>query len=125
MVDPTDRRRAREPGRGRNAGNPGDIPRRGWKDVTFRLWNQIAEDHVSLIAAGVTFYSLLALFPMLAAFVLMYGLIASPSDIEQHLDKLAGVVPGAALDLVRGQFTQLAREEAPKLGLLFFAALLF
>jgi membrane protein len=125
MVDALDHRRAHEPGRGRTAASPGEIPRRGWKDVLFRLWTQMAEDHVGLIAAGVAFYSLLALFPLLAAFVAVYGLAASPADIAQHLKLLAGVLPTAALDILSDQLAKLSSQEAPKLGLVFAAALLF
>jgi membrane protein len=125
MADDIDRSRAQEPGRGREADTPSQIPRRGWKDVLWRVWEQIGEDHVGLIAAGVAFYSLLALFPMLAALVSMYGLIASPGDIHQHVDKVAGLLPDAALDIMRDQLTALAGQEAPKLGLVFVAALAF
>jgi membrane protein len=125
MADSIDRARASEPGRGREADAPSQIPRRGWKDVLYRLWGQITEDHVGLIAAGVAFYSLLALFPMLAAFVSLYGLIASPAEIERHFDLMAGILPSAGIDIMRQQLVALASQEAPKLGLVFVGALAF
>jgi membrane protein len=91
----------------------------------YRLWGQITEDHVGLIAAGVAFYSLLALFPMLAAFVSLYGLIASPAEIERHFDLMAGILPSAGIDIMRQQLVALASQEAPKLGLVFVGALAF
>jgi len=125
MADSIDRARAQEPGRGREADAPSEIPRRGWKDVLYRLWDQITEDHVGLIAAGVAFYSLLALFPMLAALVSLYGLIASPAEIERHFDLMAGILPSAGIDIMRQQLVALANQEAPKLGLVFAGALAF
>jgi hypothetical protein len=54
--------RASEPDRGRHADTPADIPLRGWGDILLRVYNNIGKDRVITIAAGVTFYSLLAMF---------------------------------------------------------------
>jgi membrane protein len=125
MTSQEDARRARERGRGRAAETPQDIPPRGLKDVAVRLWTQISDDHVSLVAAGVAFYSLLALAPLLTALVSIYGLIADRGDIEEHLLKLYGLLPRDAIDIMRQQLVALNKTEAPKLGLLFIASLLF
>jgi membrane protein len=125
MASQEDHRRAAEPGRGRDADTPMDIPARGLKDVAIRLWTQLDDDHVSLVAAGVAFYSLLALFPLLTALVSIYGLVADRGDIEQHLGKLYGLLPGDVIEIMRQQLVALNTTEAPKLGLLFGASLLF
>ena len=44
--------------RGREAETPMEIPAPGWKDILFRVKDEIAADHVSLVAAGVAFYAL-------------------------------------------------------------------
>src|SRR3954452_2427182 len=51
-----------EPDRGRLASTPSEIPARGWKDILLRVYENIGKDRVIAIAAGVTFYSILALF---------------------------------------------------------------
>ncbi|MFL5092145.1 MAG: hypothetical protein ACJ8D7_17440, partial [Xanthobacteraceae bacterium] len=51
--------RAREPGRGRDATAPWQIPWAGWKDVFWRSYEQIGEDRLLAVAAGVVFYGLL------------------------------------------------------------------
>src|SRR5688500_5967873 len=66
--------RLQEDERGRHAESPSDIPKRGWKDILWRVYNGLGEDRVLMNAAGVTFYALLALFPAIAAFVSIYGL---------------------------------------------------
>jgi len=53
-------------GRGRTAATPSDIPATGWWDIGWRVIGSIQEDRVMLVAAGVTFYALLALFPATA-----------------------------------------------------------
>src|SRR5712671_5840196 len=47
----------------------------------------------SLVAAGVTFYSLLAIFPGIAALISIYGLFADPATVASHLDTIASVAP--------------------------------
>ncbi|TDR84519.1 hypothetical protein EV668_4970, partial [Enterovirga rhinocerotis] len=69
---------AKQPGRGRDAETPADIPATGWKDIAWRVYEEIGRDRVTAVAAGVTFYLLLAAFPAVAAFVSLYGLIADP-----------------------------------------------
>jgi membrane protein len=49
-----------QPGRGRSATTPSEVPARGWKDILLRIWNNIGKDRVIVVAAGVTFYSVLS-----------------------------------------------------------------
>jgi len=64
-------------GRGRSATDPSQMPPRGWKDILLRIWNNIGKDRVIVVAAGVTFYSILAVFPAIAALVALYGHLSS------------------------------------------------
>src|SRR6185312_3726417 len=57
------RNRAKQQGRGRRAETPWQIPSTGWKDILWRTYGQISEDRLVAVAAGVAFYSLLAVFP--------------------------------------------------------------
>lgn len=101
-----------DPGRGREARTPLDIPVKGWKDIALRVWRSIDEDRVMLVAAGVTFYLLLALFPALAAFVSLYGLFADPGVIAEQAESLRGVIPAEGLDLLTEQLRTLAGGES-------------
>jgi membrane protein len=40
-----------------------EVPAKGWKDVAIRIYHGISEDRIVAISAGVTFFTLLALFP--------------------------------------------------------------
>src|SRR5579872_6087226 len=71
--------------RGRNAERPSEIPPKGWWDITWRVVKRIGTDNVTLVAGGVALYLLLSVFPGLAATVSLYGLIATPSDVVQHM----------------------------------------
>jgi membrane protein len=111
------RGRAAEGSRGRAATTPSEIPARGWKDIFWRVYNDISECRVLAIAAGVTFYVLLAIFPAIAALVSIYGLFADPATISSQLDAIANFAPGGAIDVIRDQMTLLASQAKGTLGL--------
>jgi membrane protein len=107
---------ADEKGRGRSADTPTEIPARGWKDILWRTYEEFNKDRVMSVAAGVTYYALLALFPAIAALVSIYGLFADPGTIQDHLNTLSGVLPGGALDIIREQVIRIASQGSGKLG---------
>ncbi|WP_051410384.1 YihY/virulence factor BrkB family protein [Mesorhizobium sp. LNHC221B00] len=109
--------------RGREADRPSQIPRLGWKDIFWRLWDEFNKDRVLLVAAGATFYLLLALFPALAAFISIYGFVADPVSVADHVAYLGGLLPSGGLDLIRDQLQALAREKPSALGTGFFIGL--
>jgi len=109
--------------RGRAAGKPGEIPAKGWKDIFWRVVQQVSGDRLLTEAAGVTFYALLALFPGIAALVSLYGLFADPNTIGGHLSTLAGILPGGALDIISEQVKRIASKPSGNLGFAFFSGL--
>jgi len=109
--------------RGRSADTPSDIPPRGWKDILLRVYHNISEHRVIAIAAGVTFYMLLALFPATGALVSLYGLFADASTIGSHLNQLSSLLPGGALDIIGEQMTRVASQSTGTLGVTFFTGL--
>jgi membrane protein len=115
---------AKEQGRGRHADTPTEIPARGWKDILWRTYEEFGKDRVMSIAAGVTYYALLALFPAIAALVSIYGLFADPATIQNHLNALSGVLPGGALEIIGEQVTRIASQGEGTLGFGFIFGLL-
>jgi len=116
-------RRAKESGRGRRATAPWHIPWTGWKDVFWRVYASVNDNRLLAVAAGVVFYSLLAIFPAVAAFVSLYGLIADASTIDAHLSLAAGIFPAGAVDILHDQITKLAAKSDAKLSLGFMTGL--
>lgn len=106
-----------EAGRGRRADTPGAIPKTGWKDILWRVWEEQSKDNVSMLAAGVAYYALLAIFPAVAALVSIYGLVADSSVIESQVSQLAGLLPPDALSILSDQAHKVA--SAPSQGLGF------
>ena len=110
--------------RGRGARAPWDIPGKGWKDILWRTYAKINENRLLLVAAGVVFYSLIALFPAIAAFVSLYGLIADPSAIDAQVSALSTVLPGGAVDIVHEELKRLTANRGASLSLGFIAGTL-
>ena len=115
-------RRAKESGRGRRATAPWEIPLAGWKDIFWRVYASVNDNRLLAVAAGVAFYSLLAIFPAIAAFVSLYGLIADASTIDSHLSLAAGIFPAGAVDILHEQIARLTKSDA-KLSLGFVTGL--
>ena len=91
--------------------------------MLLRIYRKIGRDRVVALAAGVTFYSLLAIFPAIAALVALYGIFADPATIASHLDGLSGVLPTGALEVLRDELNRLASQRGGTLGLTFLVGL--
>jgi membrane protein len=115
--------RAKEPGRGRHAMVPWHIPWAGWKDILWRVYASFNDNRLLAVAGGVVFFSLLAIFPAIAAFVSLYGLVADASTIDSHLSLAAGVFPAGAVDILHEQIARLTAKSDAKLGLGFVTGL--
>ena len=76
-----------------------------------------------LIAAGATFYLLLALFPALTAFVSVYGFLADRATVAGNTSLLIGIVPMDSVNLIRSQLESLAAQDTKVLSLGFFIGL--
>lgn len=110
-------------GRGRDASTPLAIPTPGWKDILLRVWNQSSDNRITLVAAGATFYILLALFPALAAFVSLYGLVSDPVTIADHIAFLGGLMPSGGVEIIESQLDALASQQTDALSVGFLLGL--
>jgi membrane protein len=117
------RQRAMQPGRGREAVSPWQIPWRGWKDIFWRTLQQVQDDRLLAIAAGVVFYGLLALFPTLTVIVSLYGLFAQTATIENHIGLISDFVPEQAVAIIREQIEQLVARDIAQLSFGFLLGL--
>ena len=98
----------------------------GQKDVLMAVYRAAGEDRLSLLAAGVAFYVLFAIFPALGAATWIYGLLADPSPILQQLDNVREVIPAEAYGLIEGQLVALAAKTSTGITLTgIFSLLVF
>jgi membrane protein len=113
-----------EPGRGRLADWPHDIPPMGWRDIVWRAYREITHDRLQAVSGSVTFYVLLAIFPGLGVFVSLYGLISDVRAVQEQLAHLAAVLPADVLRIVGDQMLRLATERPANLSAAFLVSLL-
>ncbi|MCJ2124682.1 YihY/virulence factor BrkB family protein [Methylobacterium sp. J-077] len=115
---------ATQPERGRAADSPTEMTGAGWKDIAVRVYLEFNKDRVLAVAAGVTFYTLLSLFPAIAALVSCYGLFADVNAINEHLAQLHAVLPSGAVELIGDQIKRIAARGSSSLSFTFFTSLL-
>ncbi len=112
-------------GRGREADDPRHIPSVGWKDVLWRSYNGINEKNLFLVAGGVTYYVLLALFPALLALVSLYGLVFDRAQVEKQVNAMSGVLPESARQLISTELHQIVSSSGGALSIGAVIAVLF
>ena len=100
-----------------------DRPRSA-RDVASHIWTNIGCHRVLAIAAGVTFYALLAIFPAIAAIVALYGLFADTHTIVTQVNSMAGVLPGGAIAVIGDQVGRIVSRPSSSLGFTFIVSLL-
>ncbi|WP_207102622.1 YihY/virulence factor BrkB family protein [Paracoccus shandongensis] len=101
-MSPQDRRASRTD-LGRGAETPADIPAPGWKQILWRVKDEISRDHISVVAAGIAFYALLSIFPAIAALVSIAGLFLDPADIAGQLETVVAMLPEEAAGILQDQ----------------------
>jgi membrane protein len=109
--------------RGRDATEPGQIPARGWWDICMRVWQDLNRDNVSLLAGGLAMYSLLSVFPALAAAVSFYGILFSPADVIKQMSAFSGVLPPGVWDLFNSDLQDVARHQTGSLTIATLVAI--
>jgi membrane protein len=109
---------------GRHADDPRELGGHGWKAVLLRTKEQFKSDNVTILAAGVAFYLLLALMPALVAVLAVYGLVSDPSDVGRHLNEFAAALPTDMRNLLEEQLRTAAAASDSKLGIGFVVGIL-
>ncbi|HSO51540.1 MAG TPA: YihY/virulence factor BrkB family protein [Actinomycetes bacterium] len=101
---------------GRGADTPQEIPAKGWKDIAKRTAKEVKQDQVTLLGAGVAFYSLLALFPAAIAGISIYGLVADPATVQNQINELTEMLSPSTADLIGEQLKQVTSGAGGALG---------
>jgi membrane protein len=102
---------------GRGAAWPSEIPGRGWWDIVMRVKDNNSRHNVSLVAAGMAFYTFLAIPSAITALVSLYGLIFDPRNVERQVETMQGVLPGEAVNVLSGQLQAITSRPASTLGI--------
>ena len=92
---------------------------RDWKEIAKRVFKALGDDRLIAVAAGIVFYGLLAFFPAVTALVSIYGLMADPSTIREHMSLVSGILPAGGFDIMREQVDRILAKGGGQLSFAF------
>ena len=108
---------------GAKAQSPFHFTWRAWVAVLKRVWVMNGFHNLALLAAGVAFYTFLAFVPMIAATVLLYGLLANPEDVVNSMNQLSDIAPPEVVQVLQDQLLSIVTTNASVQGIGLIVAL--
>ncbi|MGM1052693.1 MAG: YihY/virulence factor BrkB family protein [Pseudomonadota bacterium] len=103
--------------RGRRAKQPQQIPGVGWLDILWRVRQSLVSDRVTLLAAGIAFYSLLSLFPAIAAIISLWALVFDPQEMTRQIGEISRYLPPEVASLIDEQARKVGERTGTGLSL--------
>lgn len=100
---------------------PTDLDGRSWKAVLRRTWKEGREDGIMDLAAALTYYGILSIFPAILAMVSIVGLLGT-SATETLIDNITELAPGPAREILVGAVENLQGSQGTA-GVLFAVGL--
>lgn len=110
---------------GATANWPMSVPFTAWVRVIKRVWIMAGFHELGLIGAGLAFYCFLALTPLIAATVMIYGLVGNADAVRKQMQSLINVVPPEVAQVLEQQLIQIVSTSSGVTGLALFIALFF
>jgi membrane protein len=112
-----------DPEDGRKPDSPTDLEKRSWFYVARKAVREFSDDQCTDLAAALTYYAVLALFPAVIALTSLLGLLGQgQSTVQALLDVVGSVAPASVVDTVRPTVESFAN--APGAGLALVVGLL-
>jgi membrane protein len=84
---------------------------------------RVGRDNLMLVAAGVAFYAMTAIFPAIAAFVSIYGLFADPNAVQDQIAQYASLLPAESLKLLTDALRNFASKSNSTLNIALLLSL--
>jgi membrane protein len=107
---------APDPNDSRKPDSPRDLDKPNWKYILKKTLREFSKDQCPDLAAALTYYGVLSLFPAILALVSLIGLFGDPQKTTDALLQIVqGFVPAETVDTVGGVVSDLAN--APAAGL--------
>jgi membrane protein len=86
------------------------------RQVVLGVVRDIGDKNLGLIAAGVAFYAMLAIFPGIAALIALWGLMSDPQVLIDQLDAIESILPPDVVRLIASQINALSNASGDQLG---------
>jgi membrane protein len=103
---------------------PQDLSKRDYLAIVKRAAKQANEDHITSLAAALAYYAFLAIPATLLIAAGVFGLVAGPNAITTLIDKLHGIVPAQATNLLEGSLRNLTQKQGTSLTLVIVGGVL-
>ena len=111
-------RTAPAPDDGRKPDSPTDVSKPSWKYIAKKTLREFTKDQCPDLAAALTYYAVLSLFPALLALVSLLGIFGEAGKTTGALlDIVAGFAPADTVQAIRGPVEQLSSSSVAGLTL--------
>jgi membrane protein len=97
--------------------SPTDLSRRDYVAILKRSVKQANEDHITSLAAALAYYAFLAIPATLLIAAGLFGLIAGPDAVNTVIDKLQGIIPSQASNLLEDSLRRLTEKQGTSITL--------
>ena len=78
-----------------------------WQPLVLRTWRNTSQSNVWAHCASVGFFGFLSIFPVMAVFVLIYGLAFSPAEMQTQISFLRQFIPPTVYDVLNARLSEL------------------
>ena len=99
-------------GPGCDASAPHHLSARDWRQVLARTARHVVATQLPLLAAGIAFFALLSIAPVLVTALSVYGAVNTPEQARDQLAQLTHVLPTALEPVVADQLTTITTASA-------------
>ncbi|CCH79337.1 Putative membrane protein, ribonuclease BN-like family (fragment) [Nostocoides japonicum T1-X7] len=79
--------------------SPAQLPKESLRATVRRAWSEFGNDHVTDLAAGLTYYAVLAVVPGLVVLVALLGLMG-PDVTDEVLSRVRAMAPGSSAQTI-------------------------
>jgi membrane protein len=110
---------------GGDARSPRRIPARGWASVVRRAARHVMSDRLQVLSAGISFFAILSIAPVLVTALSVYGAVNTPQEALDQLSRLTGLLPAELEPVVAEQLTTITAASAQVLTFRGLTGLVF
>ncbi len=89
--------------------------REKWQELTLRTWRKTSKSNVWAHCASVGFFGFLSIFPVMAVFVLIYGLAFTPAEMAAQISFLQPFIPVTVYEILDARLSELISNTTTRL----------
>lgn len=86
---------------------PGDLSSRSWRQILRRAARHVVAARLPLFSAGIAFFAVLSVAPVLVTALSVYGAVNTPAQAMGQLSRVAEMLPTEVQSLVADQLTSI------------------